>query len=45
MILKHFKTPDFSNYRDLIGGWSRNRLQSIINPLFEMYLDFKPKNK
>ena len=43
MILKHFKTPDFSNYRDLIGGWSRNRLQSIINPLFEMYLDLNLK--
>lgn len=43
MILQHFKTPDFSNYRDSIGGWSRNRLQSIINPLFEMYLDLNLK--
>ncbi|MGL5753172.1 MAG: KAP family P-loop NTPase fold protein [Paraclostridium sp.] len=42
-ILKSFTTPDFSNYRDYIGGWHHKSLQSLIDPLFEIYLNLNLK--
>lgn len=42
-ILKSFTTPDFSNYKDYIGRWHHKPLQSLIDPLFEMYLDLNLK--
>lgn len=42
-MLINFKTPDFSNYRDYIGGWHHEPLQRFINPIWEMYLDLNLK--